>query len=68
MTDSLAVAQTFNNYFCKVVQSDGDCKIMEEFVDHPSIGILAEQTGDQRFQFAPVKVSYIGGILDNLTP
>jgi len=41
---------------------------MEESVHHPSIGILAEQTGDQRFQFAPVKVSYIGEILDNLNP
>ena len=41
---------------------------MEEFVDHASIGILPEQTEDQRFQFAPVKVSYIGEILGNLNP
>ena len=40
-----------------MAQSNRDCKIMEEFVDHPSIGILSEQTGDQRFQFVPVKVS-----------
>ena len=45
-----------------------DCKVMEAFVDHPSIGIIAEQTGDQRFQFAPVKVSYIREILDKLNP
>lgn len=68
ITDSLAVAETFNNYFSEVAQSDSDCKIMEEFVAHPSIRILAEQTGDQRFQFAPVKVSYIGEILVNLNP
>ena len=51
-----------------MAQSNGDCKVMEEFVDHPSIGIIAEKTGDQRFQFAPVKVSYIGEILDKLNP
>jgi len=68
ITDSLVVAETFNNYFSEVTQSDSACKIMEESVDHLSIGILAEQTGDQRFQFAPVKMSYIGEILDNLNP
>ena len=41
---------------------------MEELVDHIGIGIIAEQTGDQRFQFAPVKVSYIVEILDKLNP
>ena len=68
ITDSLNVAETFNNYFSEVAQSDGDCRVMEEFVDHPSIGIIAEKTGDQRFQFAPVKFSYIGEILDKLNP
>ena len=29
ITDSLSsVAETFNNYFCEVAQSDGDCKEM----------------------------------------
>ena len=37
ITDSLSVAETFNNYFCEVAQSDGDCKEMVEFVDHPSV-------------------------------
>ena len=41
---------------------------MDEFVDHLSTGILAEQTGDQRFKFAPVKVSYTKEIPDNLNP
>ena len=49
ITDSLTVAETFNNYFSEVAQSDGDFKVMEEFVDHPSIGIIAEKTGNQRF-------------------
>ena len=60
ITDSLTVAETFNNYFSEVAQSDGDCKVMEEFVDHPSIGVIAEQTGDQR--------SVTGEILDKLNP
>ena len=66
ITDSLTVAETFNNYFSEVAQSDGDCKAMEEFVDHPSIGIIAEQTGDQRFQFALVKSVTLGRSWINL--
>ena len=67
-TDSLSVAETFNNYFCEVARSDGDCKEMVEFVDHPSVKVIAEKTRDNCFNLVPVDVSYIRKILDSLDP
>lgn len=68
ITDSLTVAETFNNYFCEVAQSDGNYKIMEEFSDHSSVKVIAEKSGDQSFKFAPVRANYIRGFLDNFNP
>ena len=68
ITDSLSVAETFNNYFCEVARSDGDCKEMVEFVDHPSVKVIAEKTRDNCFNLVPVDVSYIRKILDSLDP
>ena len=68
ITDSLSVAETFNNYFCEVARSDGDCKEMVEFVDHPSVKVIAEKTRDNCFNLVPVDVSYIRKILDSLHP
>ena len=68
ITDSLTVAETFNNYFCEVAQRDGDYKIMEEFSDHPSVKVIAEKSGNQSFKFAPVRANYIRGFLDNFNP
>ena len=65
ITDSLSVAETFNNYFCEVARSDGDCKEMVEFVDHPSVKVIAEKTRDNCFNLVPVDVSYIRKILDS---
>ena len=67
-TDSLSVAETFNNYFCEVARSDRDCKEMVEFVDHPSVKVIAEKTRDNCFNLVPVDVSYIRKILDSLDP
>ena len=67
-TDSLSVAETFNNYFCEVARSDGDCKEMVEFVDHPSVKVIAEKTRDNCFNLVPVDVSHITKILDSLDP
>ena len=53
------MAETFNNYFCGVARSDGDCKEMVEFVDHPSVKVIAEKTRDTCFNLVPVDVSYI---------
>ena len=68
ITDSLSVAETFNNYFCEVAQSDGHCKEMVEFVDHPSVKVIAEKTRDNSFHFVPVDVTYIREILGTLDP
>ena len=68
ITDSLSVAETFNNYFCEVAGSAGDCKEMVEFVDHPSVKVIAEKTRDNCFNLVPVDVSYIRKILDSLDP
>ena len=68
ITDSLSVAETFNNYFCEVARSDGDCKEMVEFVDHLSVKVIAEKTRDNCFNLVPVDVSYIRKILDSLDP
>ena len=68
ITDSLSVAETFNNYFCEVARSDGDCKEMVEFVDHPSVKVIAEKTRDNCFNLVPVDVSHIRKILDSLDP
>ena len=68
ITDSLTVAETFNNYFCEVAQSHGDYKIMEEFSDHPSVKVIAKKSGDQSFKFAPVRDNYMRGFLDNFNP
>ena len=68
ITDSLSVAETFNNYFCEVARSDRDCKEMVEFVDHPSVKVIAEKTRDNCFNLVPVDVSYIRKILDSLDP
>ena len=37
--NSLSAAETFNNYFCEVARSDGDCREMVEFVK-----VAAEKT------------------------
>ena len=47
---------------------DGDCKEMVEFVDHPSVKVIAEKTRDNCFNLVPVDVSYIRKILDSLHP
>ena len=64
----MSVAETFNNCFCEVAQSNGDCKEMVEFVDHPSVKVIAEKTGDNSFHFVPVDISYLREILDTLVP
>ena len=68
ITDSLMVAEMFNNYFCEVSRSDGDSKEMVEFVDHPSVKVIAEKTCDDVFDLVPVDVGYIRKILDSLDP
>ena len=68
ITDSLSVAETFNNYLCEVARSDGDCKEMVEFVDHPRVKVIAEKTRDNCFNLVPVDVSYIRKLLDTLDP
>ncbi|PFX22149.1 RNA-directed DNA polymerase from mobile element jockey [Stylophora pistillata] len=68
ITDSLMVAEMFNNYFCEVSRSDGDSKEMVEFVDHPSVKVIAEKTCDDVFDLVPVDVGYIRKILDTLDP
>ncbi|PFX29628.1 Fibrinogen C domain-containing protein 1-A [Stylophora pistillata] len=67
-TDSLMVAEMFNNYFCEASRSDGDSKEMVEFVDHPSVILIAEKTCDDVFDLVPVDVGYIRKILDTLDP
>ena len=32
---------------------------MQDFINHPSIKIIAEKTDDQSFDFVPVRVSFI---------
>ena len=62
--NSLSAAETFNNYFCEVARSDGDCREMVEFVK-----VAAEKTRDNCFNLVPVDVSYmrkIWGTLDLL--
>ena len=69
ITDSLSVAETFNNYFCEVARSDRDCKEMFEFFDYPSVKVIAQKTRDSCFDLVPVDVSYIlRKILDDSRP
>lgn len=41
---------------------------MVEFVDHPSVKVIAEKTCDDVFDLVPVDVGYIRKILDTLDP
>ena len=61
--NSLSAAETFNNYFCEVARSDGDCREMVEFVK-----VAAEKTRDNCFDLVPVDVSYIRKVLGTLGP
>jgi len=68
ITDSLSVAEMSNEYFCKVARSDGDCMEMVEFVDHPSVKVIAKKTLGNCFNLVPVDVCKIRKILDTLHP
>ncbi|PFX30129.1 hypothetical protein AWC38_SpisGene5115 [Stylophora pistillata] len=57
ITDSLIVAEMFNNYFCEVSRSDGDSKEMVEVVDHPCVNVIAEKTCDDVFDLVPVEIN-----------
>ena len=61
--NSLSAAETFNNYFCEVARSDGDCREMVEFVK-----VAAEKTRDNCFNLVPVDVSYMRKIWGTLDP
>ena len=69
MTDTLTVANTFNNYFSEVAVTEGMDKITDDFANHPSVKLITEKCNNKLcFSFNSVSESYINGILVKLNP
>ena len=69
ITDSLSVAETFNEYFCEIAVSKGDALVVDDFTNHPSIQAIADNdTLQTEFNFVPVEVAYVNDILNKLNP
>ena len=69
ITDSLSVAESFNEYFCEIVMSKGDALVVDDFTNHPSIQAIADNnTLQTEFNFVPVEVAYVNDILNKLNP
>ena len=67
MTDTLTVANTFNNYFSEVAVTEGMDKTTDDFADHPSVKLITEKRNNKlSFSFNTVSESYINGILVKL--
>ena len=64
ITDPKCVAETLNDYFCDVAASDGAQMSVEEFKDHLSVRKIAEHFAPtSNFDFQPIEVEYVRGIL-----
>ena len=69
MTDTLTVANTFNNYFSEVAVTEGMDKITDDFANHPSVKLITEKCSNKLcFSFNTVSESCIDGILVKLNP
>ena len=68
VTESIRVAEIFNNYFVEVAGSSGDDKTIEEFDNHPSTKAITERVTLNQFTFQTVNVEYVRKILNNLEP
>ena len=67
ITDSLIVAESFNEYFCEIAVSGGDALVADDFINHPSIQAIADSNALQtEFNFVPVEVAYVNDILNKL--
>ena len=50
VTDTLTVANSFNNYFseaCEVAVTEGMDKTTDDFVDHPSVKLITEKRNNK---------------------
>ncbi|EDO32950.1 predicted protein [Nematostella vectensis] len=69
ISDPLQVAETFNNYFCDVADSDGNLLDVDDFMHHPSIKSIGKNViTEQSFKFHSVSTEYISQILEKLNP
>ena len=42
ITDSLSVAENFNEYFFEIAVRKGDALVVDDFINHPSIQAIAD--------------------------
>ena len=69
VTDTLTVANTFNNYFSEVAVTEGMDKITGDFADHPSVKFITEKCNSNLcLSFNTVSESYFNGMLVQLNP
>ena len=67
VSDTLTVANTFNNYFSEVAVTEGMDKTTDDFADHPSVKLITEKCNNKLcFSFNTVSESNINGILVKL--